>query len=545
MALTAVQPGTADPQSDHSLASLVNIARLGVSLRLRLSSNRLKRRGKQTRRIVHLAAFGYTVLNIVMLGAARFAAPEAAAETTILLMSTMALGWVFGPVLIGGVDETVDPTRLALLPLREAERYVVQLAAALSGTGPLAATVGLFVGLTIGHAGVGISIVVVPIAAVTAVLLMVGSGRCLAAVLAIAQRSRAGRDLAVLFAALAGGVLFTMAQLARSVTDVRGSGFVEILQWLPFAWPARAINAARAGAELSAIGWLLAAAVTMVLAHVGWIRLSRFLLLNGERSAQGRRRSNRALLHGARGVFTGSLSRQWIYLLRSPNSRVGLVFGTVFGVAFALVQILQQGDGMEAAAAFGILLAMLANLGAATNVLGFDAGSMWIDVLAGGPSRADMCARQVIALPNLLLPTWISGVVVGVWTGQWVLVTLVAMLAVPVAVNVLTFGMITSTLSPAPLPDFDNPFGNRQSNEGRGSRIVIIGITGLVVVAVLSVPVFMLTFSFLDRSWMWFTPLLGLAYAVAVFLLAAQWSGRRLLGREPELIERLSPRALN
>lgn len=524
---------------------LIEMASLGIRLRRHLASNRLRRRGKRTRRFVHLAAAGYTLLNIVVLGSARTVQDAAAAETVTLLMSTMALGWVFGPVLIGGVDETIDPTRLAMIPLRESERYIVQLGAALSGTGPLAASIGLFVGLTIGHAGLGISLAVVPLAALSAILLMVGSGRCLAASLTIAQRSRAGRDLAVLFAALAGGALFTMAQLAREVADVRGSGFVPILEWLPWAWPARAINAARAGAELAALGWLGAAVATTIVAHLGWIRLSRFLLLNGERSAQTRRRSGRALLHGARGVFGASLSRQWIYLMRSPNSRVGLVFGTVFGVAFALVQILQQGDGAAGAAAFGILLAMLANLGAATNVLGFDAGSMWIDVLAGGPGRADMIARQLIALPNLLLPTWISGVVVGVWTGQWLLVGLVALLAIPVAVNVLTFGMVTSTLSPAPLPDFDNPFGNRQANESRGSRIVVIGITGLVAVTLLSIPVFVIAFSVLDRWYLWLSPLLGLAYAVAIFLLAARWSGRRLRGREPELIERLAPRALN
>ena len=71
---------------------LVEMARLGVSLRLRLSANRLRRRGKRTRRLVHVAAAGYTLLNIVGLGAARAAADEVAAETIILLMSTMALG---------------------------------------------------------------------------------------------------------------------------------------------------------------------------------------------------------------------------------------------------------------------------------------------------------------------------------------------------------------------------------------------------------------------------------------------------------------------
>lgn len=521
------------------------IAMLGIRLRWTLSTNRLQRRGKRTRRLVLLAAAAYTIANIVVLGTARYASDETAANTVILLMASMAMGWVFGPVLIGGVDETIDPTRLALLPLSAGERYAMQLAAAVSGTGPIAACVGLFVGLSLGHIGFGISLFVVPVAALTAVLMMVGSARCLAALLAIAQRSRTGRDAAVLLAAAAGGTMFTMAQLARDVIDVGGSLLIDVLGWIPWAWPARAINAARGGDEVAALIWLTVSLIAMVAVHAGWAWLSNYLLLNGERSAQGRRPSGRSVLNGATSEFGAALSRQWIYLRRSPNSRVGFLFGTVFGVAFAMVQIVQQGDGNSAAAAFGILLAMLANLGAATNVLGFDAGSLWIEILANGPSRKNMIARQLIALPNLLLPTWLSGIVVVIWTGQWKLVFLVALLAVPVAVNVLTFGLIASVVSPAPLPDWDNPFGNRQGNESRGTRIAVIALTGMATIIALSAPIFIVVFRSLEAWWLWLTPLAGLVYAGTLFSLVAGWVGIFLSGREPDLIEKLAPRALN
>lgn len=523
---------------------LVEIARLGVSLRWRLSTNRLRRRGGRTRRFTIGAAVAYTLVNVVILGSARFADDVAAADTLTLLMASMALGWVFGPVLIGGVDETIDPTRLALLPLSKAERYVVQLSAAVTGLGPIAAGSGLFLGLTIGHTRLGLSILLVPVAAICAVLLMVGAARSLAALLAIAQRSRAGRDFAVLAAAIAGGSVFTMAQLARDV-GARADALVDAMAWIPLAWPARSINAARTGQDLAAVGWLAASIALTVLLHAAWIRLSEFLLLNGERSAQTRRRSNRSLLNGASTRFGAALARQWVYLRRSPNNRVGFVYGTVFGIAFAMVQIVQQGDGNGAAAAFGILLAMLANLGAATNVLGFDAGSLWIEVLADGPGRPHMMARQLIALPNLLLPTWLSGLVVGVWTGEWTLVLLVSMLAIPVAFNVLTFGMVASTLAPAALPDWDNPFGNRQSNEGRGIRLAVIAVVGMVTVVVLSAPIFIAVFRSFGHGWMWLVPLASLGYALVPFVIASTWAGRHLHGREPDLIELLAPRAMN
>ena len=526
------------------MSHLVEVARLGVSLRWRLSTNRLRRRGKRTRRFTIAAALTYTVFNVIVLGSARFAGDESAADTLTLLLASMALGWVFGPVLIGGVDETIDPTRLALLPLSSTERYVVQLSAALTGTGPLSAATGLFLGLTIGHTRLGISIVVVPLAAICAVFLMVGAARSLAALLAVAQRSRTGRDFAVLMAAIAGGSLFTMAQLARDV-GARADALIEALGWIPLAWPARSINAARAGNEAPALGWLALSLVLMVAMHGAWIWLSNFLLLNGERSAQGRRRTTRSTLSGASSRFGAALARQWIYLRRSPNNRVGFVYGTVFGIAFAMVQIVQQGDGNGAAAAFGILLAMLANLGAATNVLGFDAGSLWIEVLADGPGRPHMVARQLIAMPNLLLPTWLSGIVVGVWTGEWQLVLLVSMLAIPVALNVLTFGTVASALAPAALPDWDNPFGNRQSNEGRGLRLVIIAILGMITVVVLSAPIFIVVFQSFNEWWLWLLPFAAALYAAVPFGLASLWVGRYLHGKEPELIKVLAPRAMN
>ncbi len=526
------------------MTDLVDLARIGVSLRWRLSTNRLRRRGKRTRRFTIGAAVAYTLFTAVVLGSARVASSDAAADTLTLLMASMALGWVFGPVLIGGVDETIDPTRLALLPLSSTERYVVQLSAALTGTGPLAASAGLLIGLPIGHTRLGLSILVVPIAAACAVLLMVGAARSLATLLAIAQRSRAGRDFAVLAAAIAGGTLFTMAQLARDV-GARADALITALGWIPLAWPARAINATRSGDELAALAWLGASAVLTVAVHGAWIWLSNFLLLNGERSAQARRRTNRSILSGASNRFGAAMARQWIYLRRSPNNRVGFVYGTVFGVAFAMVQIVQQGDGHGAAAAFGILLAMLANLGAATNVLGFDAGSLWIEVLTDGPGRVHMMARQLIALPNLLLPTWLSGIVVGLWIGEWQLVLLVSLLAIPVAFNVLTFGTIASALAPAALPDWDNPFGNRQSNEGRGLRLVIIAIVGMAMVMVLSAPIFIVVFRSFDVWWLWLLPAAALAYAAVPFAMASFWAGRYLRGKEPDLIEILAPRAMN
>ncbi len=355
-----------------------------------------------------------------------------AADRRVLLhLSGLAFGWIFGPILIGGVDETVDPTRLALLPLRRSELFCVQAVAALSGVGPLAASAGMLLGLPLGFGTSPAAVVISLLGGVTAVAIVLGMARCVAALLALAQRTRAGRDLGILIAAFLGGGLFVVAQLAANVGGERAARFVDILRWAPWGWVARSVVAARTGAYGSSLLWLGAALVVAAVLLTVWARLSAYLLTSGERSARSRIRRRERVMPRADSVLTAALARQWIYLRRSPNTRVALLFGAAFGVAFPVLQILQHGSRNVSGAAFGVLLAMLVNIGATTNLLGFDAGSLWIEVLCGGPRREHMVARSIAVLPNLLVPTWLAAIVIGVWTQTARYVLIVSLIAIP------------------------------------------------------------------------------------------------------------------
>ncbi len=533
------------PTADGGRGRLVELARLGVSLRWRLVNNRAQRLGTRTRRFAYLLGTLYAVGNAVGLASVRFSGDVGAERTLVLLAASMASGWIFGPILIGGVDETVDPTRLALLPLRRRELFAVQLAGALSGVGPLAVATGLLVGIPLGFGTSPLAAGFGAAAAVVLVLMVAGLARSAAAALAIAQRSRIGRDLAVLAAALTAGALFVVAQLATSFSGERAAALVDALQWAPFGWPTRIAVAGRAGDHTDALLWLAVSAAGAVVALALWARLSQFLLTNGERVVRTGRRGRGAALNGAETIFGAAVSRQWIYLRRSPNTRVALMFGLAFGVAFPVLQIFQYGADGSSLAAFSVLLAMLANVGATSNLLGFDAGSLWIDALCGGPGRAHMAARSIAVLPNLLLPTWLSAVVVGVWTGQWRAIAVIALLAIPVALLVLAQGLVTSLLAPWPLPDGDNPFGNRQAAEGRGGRLAAIALSGLACSLLAATPMLIAAAIGLDTGWIWLVPAVGLVWAVAVGWLVLRWVERHLADHAIELVERLSPIALN
>jgi ABC-2 type transport system permease protein len=535
--------GTADASGrDPGLAEL---ARLGVSLRWRLVRNRARRAGRRSPWLSMVIGVVYMVGTVAGLLQVRHGSDALAAQRIVLQVSSLVFGWVFGPILIGGVDETVDPTRLALLPLRRGQMFWVQAVAALTGVGPLAASVGMLIGIPAGFAHDVPSAMIAILAAVAVVCLVLGLARSVAALLALAQRTRVGRDLGILLAAFLGGALFVVAQLTANMGGRRAARLVGWLEWTPWGWAGRAVVHAREGSIGPALGWLALAFAAAVVALVAWAQLSHLLLVTGERSARSAVRSADRAMPRAHTVFTAALSRQWIYVRRSPNTRVALLFGTAFGVAFPILQILQHGSRNVEGAAFGVLLAMLVNIGAAANLLGFDAGSLWIEILCGGPRREHMVARSIAVLPNLLVPTWIAAAVIGVWTGTARYVLIVAAVAVPVALIVLAEGMVTSIIAGWPLPDGDNPFGNRQASDGRGGRLAAVALGGLITIVGLASPIVGAAYVLRDGAGTWVAVAVGLLWAVGIDLAVVRWTERRLRCREPELLSHLAPLALN
>ena len=137
-----------------------------------------------------------------------------APDLAIVVFAFATLGWTVLPILGFGNDETLDPQRLATLPLTRRQLVTGVLAASLLGVAPLATLValsGAFVGLV--HNGLSAALVALAIAAT--LLLCVVASRTLVALLVPVLRSRRGRDFTILAVTLLG----LMPPAAR---DVRG-----------------------------------------------------------------------------------------------------------------------------------------------------------------------------------------------------------------------------------------------------------------------------------------------------------------------------------
>ena len=177
------------------------MARQFARLKLRLVRNGL--RSPQYAVLFTIGATGSAVLAFVgFVFLAGLRTDRVLYDATIVVFGMITVVWTVVPLLGFGTDETLDPQRLALLPLRRSELLRGLLVAALVGVAPVAtafALSGSIVGLT--HDPLSGFLVVVAIAAT--LLLCVTASRTLIAVLSPLLRSRRGRDVIIMVITLA------------------------------------------------------------------------------------------------------------------------------------------------------------------------------------------------------------------------------------------------------------------------------------------------------------------------------------------------------
>ena len=94
-----------------------------VRLKLSLLRNTLRRSVWRTVGLIVglVYALGVVVVALVGLIALRWTSVAVTADVTVLAFAALTAGWLLLSLLVFGVDETVDPARFALLPVRARE----------------------------------------------------------------------------------------------------------------------------------------------------------------------------------------------------------------------------------------------------------------------------------------------------------------------------------------------------------------------------------------------------------------------------------------
>ncbi len=526
---------------------MLGYALLGARLRWRLTRNRL-RRGGLALFILGLAASAiFGLAGFAVLATARAGSEIYRASTAVLGLTSILLGWVFLPIVAGGADETVDPTRLALVPLTRRELGAVLVGGAVSGPATLAVLLALC-GVIVGYAPVGLGALIVVAIVPCTFALGLGLARLVGAGLARAQRSRKGRDVAVVVTTLIGVTLWLGTQAIgpalQNADDRTARRLINVFGWFPTGWPGQALIAASDGRLGAAGGWLVATMAAAAAALAGWAAATARLAQGSERAVGHSASNGSAPLGTAATAWAAAIAREVRYLRRSPSKRVQLLMTTVMGVGFAGIQAMGARGSHNPRSAFLGLVSMVMTSGSGFNLIGWDSASLWLEDLTGGLTIERIRARALGWLPHVIVPGLLGVVTVSALSGSWRATPLALIETVTIAMLALGIGAFVSTVVPMPANDGDNPFAWRSGMTGAGCATGLWMMIGVAALGLVVAPTLVPLVIWYDRWWAVPLAALGLVVGAGVFVIGTHRAARRVATNGPDLIAELSPRAV-
>ncbi|TQK45305.1 ABC-2 type transport system permease protein [Streptomyces sp. SLBN-118] len=521
-----------------------------VFVRLKLSLLRNGLRQSSGRRAAYISSVVVTLLfaALQLIGLIALRGNDHAASVVVLLTGVLALGWAVMPLFFPSGDETLDPTRLVMLPLRPRPLVSALLVASLVGIGPLF-TLCLAVGSAFATAHGATAVVVSVIAVPLALLVCVALARAVAAANIRLLTSRKGRDLAV----LSGLVIAVGIQIvnfgAQRLGDAGGLSALDpvaaVLRWLPPASAIGAVDSASEGSYAAAAGQLALSVIALALLLGSWQRSLTKLMTTPDGSTLAaaseptRKESTSTFHHLLPEGRTGTvMQRSLRYVWRDPKTKAAWVTALAIGLIVPMFNALQgTGSVYFACFAAGMLGIQM------YNQFGQDTSAFWMVALtisstkdAYAELRARALALLVITLPYTALVTVLTASLLG----NWKALPEVLGLSFALLGAMLATGAVASARFPYSIPQ-DSAYKNVAPGQGGLAWISIFG--GMISAAVLCAPVITLTILLHAKSGesaTWVLLPVGAAYGLLI-----GWAGVRLAApqtakRLPEILTAVS-----
>jgi ABC-2 type transport system permease protein len=531
------------------------MARVFVRLKLRLLRNGLRGNWQQTFGLVAgilvalpLAAGGFALLAVLPR-----TTPRAGPALAVAVFVAVFAAWAVFPLLTFAADATLDPTRLALLPLRPRQLVTGLAAASCIGIAP-ALTLVVLLGAVAGYAPLGPGAVVVAAAVLVEFVLCIAVARALTTALSRWLRSRRARDLAILVVSVGALALNLTVQAAVRLGDRAAEGHLGALRalagavgWLPPGLAARAVVGAGQGRLAAPAGELLLAALAALLLLWWWYRSLDRVLTTAEPAARPQRKAAvglfprfaRPLLPvDARGAVAAKELR---YMARHPRLRAQLLLNCLFAVGLvAFAAFVDRARRHELVlAALGILYLTST---AALNQFGSDGAAWWTNVAAGSDPRAELLGKNLaIAIAGMALVAVIA-VPLAALTGGWLYLPVVLCVAVGVLAVMLAVADFVSVRYPIPIPENATNLWATQG-VGQGCTTGLVQMTAMMAQGTLLLPVAVLVGAGLLvwRPALWLACPFAVGYGLGLWWLGVRAGSDWLRSHQPELLAALHP----
>ncbi|MGW7575191.1 transporter [Streptomyces sp. NPDC054765] len=524
----------------------------GVFVQLKLSLLRNGLRQSTGRTLAYLASVivGLLFTAGVVMGLIALRGTSHAGALVVLLTAILTLGWAVMPLFFPTGDETLDPTRLVMLPLRPRALIVSLLAASLVGIGPVV-TLALVTGAVIAVADGAAAAAVGVVAVVLVGLVCVALARAVATASVRLLTSRRGRDLAVLsglFIALGSqGVNIAAQKLGRPDGLSALEPLGKVLRWVPPASAVGAVEDAGHGAYGRALAGLALTALALVLLLWWWQRTLTTLMTSPDsstlqavekdsarRAGGGQRGLARLLPDGRSGAV---MLRTLRYAWRDPKSKMAWATALGVGLLVPLVPAIQGNGSIYMSFSASALLG-----GQMYNQFGQDTSAFWMVAStistprdAYQELRARACALTMVAVPYVTLVVVGAAALIGPWSDFVEVYGLsLALLGALVA---------TGALSSAVLPYSVPSEGNKNVVPGQGGIAWFSLFGGMLTGAVLASPLLGLTIWLHVaglHQLLWVLLPVGAVYGAGIAELGLRVAAPRVVRRLPEILVAVS-----
>ena len=456
--------------------------------------------------------------------------------------SAIGFLWAMSPVLTGiALSESHDMSRLMHFPVERRVLAASSLVANLLQP-PALAQAPFLAAVSAALSG---SLLVFP-------LVLLGLGLSVLFAMALAQvvglalhglsRSRRFQDLAI-FAGLGIGFLVSMLPLLMIAGGIRSFrpllSVAAFLEWLPFAWGARAAVHAGRGEMLPAAAWAGAACLAILAALLTSAvlieKIYRGDLDLGAAGGAGRRTARMALPGALGALVEKDLRSAW----RDPSLRATLLM-SLLGPVFMLL-FLSQAQFSGRAGTTVLVLASFVGLQAfGGNALGLERRGLGL-LLSFPIARWRVLLAKNMAALLFRLPGLLTLLLAALFTAPLQLAPVAVTIAAGTFAVAAGMDNIFSILFPitAPAPG-KNPLA--QSSGGRGLGAALMSAAFLIGATLLSAPFTALAWLplLLKTPLLWLASLpLALAGALAVYAMLVAAAARLLERREPEVLERV------
>ncbi|MEU5897960.1 transporter [Streptomyces venezuelae] len=520
-----------------------------VLVRLKLSLLRNGLRQSTGRRAAYIASVTVALLfaALQLLGLVALRGDTHAATVCVLLVGVLALGWAVMPLFFPSGDETLDATRLVMLPLRPRPLVRALLVASLVGIGPLF-TLCLVAGAAVALAH-GVAAAVTGVLAVVLTLLVcVALARAVAAANIRLLTSRKGRDLAV----LSGLVIAVGAQVVNFGAQKLGSSGLstldpaaDVVRWIPPSAALGAVHSVSEGAYATAAAQLALTGAALLALLTLWQRsLTRLMTAqDGSTLAAAEPDKGTSRTSGALGGLlpagrTGTvMERSLRYVWRDPKTKAAWVTSLAIGLIVPLFNALQgTGSVYFACFAAGMLGVLM------YNQFGQDTSAFWMVAMTISSPRDAYVELRGRALALLLITLPYAALVTVLTTamlGDWPALPEVLGLSFALLGAMLATGAWSSARFPYSIPQE----GHKNVAPGQAGLAWISILGGMVAGALLCAPVLALTIwlhASSATSWTWLLLPLGAAYGATVTELGLRLAAPRVAGRLPEILTAVS-----